>query len=339
MKREIPDIEFSTIPLGDDWRSKTESKQAPLRRRHHLCLKIISPYFYPTLASPFWRQLPPFKVWAVRIITLSLMICATAWLVLQLPKETGKFGRKGATLAVYLLFYIPTNLVLMLLLSHFDNPALFNLSGEKSPEIVAKSIREVISRDVLSATCTSVGELKDQLLKYEDLDDTTQNDISQAIKCFTLCLIDPKQEITSFVSTSECWFRFSIYLFAYCMLMIASFYCNWILFGELGTIIHALLAMCYFLTLYPMVLAYWKSRFTYAELVVYVRRRFFYTDMEKEGPTTLETSPEWWMTELSKKPFEELKLPEEAYCTYHYLGLRFAFDGWFSGLDFDYTTQ
>jgi hypothetical protein len=316
MEEGIPNIELfkATTPLEDNLRSTPEAKQKPLRRRHHLYLNFISPYFFPIKASPFSTQCPRFTIWTIRIVAFSVMACVIPPLLLQLPSETGEWGREGGALAVCLLVHIVFHLLMisMFVVAAYRAKNIFDgIEQQKSPEMAARFIKEEISRDVLYATCISSGEVKNGILNYEDLDETTQNDISRAIGSFMLCLTDPNQGITSFYSISECCFRFSIYLFAYYMLMIASFYCTRILFGTSWVFVFSPPAALSYFFLSIFVATYWKIRLTYAELVCEVRREFFYMDLENGGQPTLKSSPDWWRVELSKKPFEEIQFPEE----------------------------
>jgi hypothetical protein len=229
------------------------------------------------------------------------MACVIPPLLLQLPSETGEWGREGGALAVCLLVHIVFHLLMisMFVVAAYRAKNIFDgIEQQKSPEMAARFIKEEISRDVLYATCISSGEVKNGILNYEDLDETTQNDISRAIGSFMLCLTDPNQGITSFYSISECCFRFSIYLFAYYMLMIASFYCTRILFGTSWVFVFSPPAALSYFFLSIFVATYWKIRLTYA-------------DLENGGQPTLKSSPDWWRVELSKKPFEEIQFPEE----------------------------
>lgn len=168
MKATTPDIELSTLPLEEDSQSTTEAKQTPLRRRHPLYLALLSPCFYTTPASRFWRRCPPLLIQTLRSVSFVIMSTVTIFLLFQLIIETGKtsefYSVKAArALAVIIVLHIIFHVLLVLYFRAYcyhgrahPEGGLFGLEEQNSPETAARYIRENISRDFISATCTEV---------------------------------------------------------------------------------------------------------------------------------------------------------------------------------------
>jgi hypothetical protein len=322
MKEATPDIELSTVPLERDSQPTTEAKQTPLRRRHPLYLALLSPCFYPTPASRFWRRCPPLLIQTLRLVSFVIMTTVTIFLLFQLIIETGRtsesYSVKAArALAVIIVLHMIFHVLLVLYFSaycyhgraHLEG-GLFGLEGQNSPEIAARYIREDISRDVISATCTPSKKLFDEQLdlKYDDLNRTTQNDISRAMKSFSLCLLNSEEEIISFYSLSDCSFRLSVYLFTNYIPLIALFHCTSL--GESWVVAFWSSSAMSCLWFFGFGVQYWIYRLAYTELVFCVRRKFIGENVEK-GPGD-QSSLDWWRIELSKKPFEEIEHPKKA---------------------------
>jgi hypothetical protein len=158
---------------------------------------------------------------------------------------------------------------------------LFGLEGQHSPEMAARYIRENISRDVISATCTPSQKLADQRLNltYDNLNKTTQNDISRAIESFSLCLLNSEEKITSFYSLADCSFRLSVYLFTNYIPLIAWFHCTSFEESLVMAFWSSSALLC--LWLFDFGVQYWIYRLAYTEFVFYVRRKFIGQNVEK----------------------------------------------------------
>jgi hypothetical protein len=322
MKATTPDIELSTLPMEEDSQSTTEAKQTPLRRRHPLYLALLSPCFYPTPASRFWRRCPPLLIQTLRSVSFVIMSTVTILLLFQLIIETSKTSefysvKVARALAVIIVLHIIFHVLLVLYFRAYcyhgrvhPHGGLFDLEEQNYPEMAARYIREDISRDVISATCTPSKKLVDERLnlKYDNLDKTTQDDISRAIESFSLCLLNSEEEIISFYSLSDCSFRLSVYLFTNYIPLIALFHCT--SFGESWVVAFWSSSALLCLWLFGFGVQYWIYRLAYTEFVFYVRRKFIGQNAEKGLGE--QSSLEWWRIELSKKPFEEIERPEKA---------------------------
>jgi hypothetical protein len=116
-------------------------------------------------------------------------------------------------------------------------------------------------------------------LKYDDLDKTTQNDISRAIESFSLCLLNSEEKITSFYSLADCSFRLSVYLFTNYIPLIAWFHCTSFEESLVMAFWSSSALLC--LWLFDFGVQYWIYRLAYTEFVFYVRRKFIGQNVEK----------------------------------------------------------